>query len=232
MTSYTSTEPLHEAVAPVQVWESNIRRSTLVAKRAIDVSISATLLVVLSPLLALIAWRVRRDSPGPILFRQPRLGMHRREFTILKFRTMKVGTSDDTHRDYIRETMNGTARSNGNGVYKLEREEAVTGFGRWLRRSSLDELPQLINVLRGEMSLVGPRPCIAYEVEYFEPHHHDRFLVPAGMTGLWQVTKRGQATFREAVELDVVYVRTFSIREDLRILLRTPAKVLKLDGTA
>jgi lipopolysaccharide/colanic/teichoic acid biosynthesis glycosyltransferase len=157
--------------------------------------------------------------------------MLQREFAILKFRTMKVGTSTDAHRDYIRQAMEGSAGSNGNGLYKLEHDGAVTSLGRFLRRSSLDELPQLINVLRGEMSLVGPRPCIAYEVEFFEPHHLERFLVPAGMTGLWQVTKRGRATFREALELDVVYARTLSFRRDLWILARTPLQVLKCDGT-
>jgi lipopolysaccharide/colanic/teichoic acid biosynthesis glycosyltransferase len=208
-----------------------VARSTLRLKRAIDVVLSALLLVVLSPLLAILVVWIRLDSPGPALFRQRRLGMHRREFTILKFRTMRVGTSSDPHRSYIRETMVGTADSNGNGVFKLERAGDVTSLGRWLRRSSLDELPQLFNVLRGEMSLVGPRPCIEYEVEFFEPHHHERFLVPAGMTGLWQVTDRGLATFREAVELDVAYVRSFSLSQDFSILFRTPLKIFKLDGT-
>jgi len=204
---------------------------TLRLKRTFDVVVVSVLLVLLAPLFALIAWQIKRDSPGPVFFRQRRLGMLQREFAILKFRTMKVGTSTDAHRDYIRQAMEGSAGSNGNGLYKLERDAAVTGLGRFLRRSSLDELPQLINVLRGEMSLVGPRPCIEYEVEFFEPDHLERFLVPAGMTGLWQVTKRGRATFREALELDVVYARTLSFRGDLWILARTPLQVLKCDGT-
>ena len=114
--------------------------------------------------------------------------MDMREFTALKFRTMRVDTDDAAHREYIRRTMDRDAsRRTANGLYKLERDDAITPFGRWLRKTSLDELPQLINVLRGDMSLVGPRPCIPYETEHFQPHHFDRFLVPAGITGLWQV---------------------------------------------
>ena len=231
MTSYTSTEQLRDDGQPARKGAVAPSRIQLATKRAIDVALASVLLLVLGPIMVLLAALIRLGSPGPALFRQRRLGMHMREFTILKFRTMRVGTSADPHRSYIRDTMNGTAHSNGSGVFKLERSSDLTWLGRWLRRSSLDELPQLVNVLRGEMSLVGPRPCIEYEVEFFEPHHYDRFLVPAGMTGLWQVTDRGLATFREAMELDVAYVRAFSIRFDLTILARTPLKVLKLDGT-
>jgi len=114
----------------------------------------------------------------------------------------------------------------GNGLFKLERESAVTPFGAWLRRTSLDELPQLINVLRGDMSLVGPRPCIPYETESFEPHHFDRFLVPAGLTGLWQVTARAHSTFVEALDMDVAYAHGWSLGLDLRLLFLTPVRVL------
>jgi lipopolysaccharide/colanic/teichoic acid biosynthesis glycosyltransferase len=203
----------------------------LATKRAIDIVVSGLLLVLLAPLFVLIALLVKRDSPGPVFFRQRRLGLHMREFTILKFRTMKVGTSDALHRDFIRRMMAGEVTGNGRGLFKLEHDEAVSRFCRRLRRSSLDELPQLINVFRGEMSLVGPRPCLAYEIEHFEPHHHERFLVPAGMTGLWQVTKRGRVTLWEALELDVRYARAFSLRQDLVILARTPLQVLRLNGT-
>jgi lipopolysaccharide/colanic/teichoic acid biosynthesis glycosyltransferase len=209
-----------------------VARSTLRLKRAIDVVLSALLLVVLSPLLAILVVWIRLDSPGPALFRQRRLGMHRREFTILKFRTMRVGTSSDPHRSYIRETMVGTADSNGNGVFKLERAGDVTSLGRWLRRSSLDELPQLFNVLRGEMSLVGPRPCIPYELDNFAPHHFERFLTPPGLTGLWQVTSRARSTFGEALDMDVAYVRGWSLGLDLALLCRTPVQLLRSEGTA
>src|SRR5207248_2228285 len=120
------------------------------------------------------------------------LGMGRREFSMLKFRTMRVDTDDTPHREYVKQTMSSEAVLDDTGAYKLERADAVTPFGRWLRKTSLDELPQLINVLRGEMSLVGPRPCLAYETEWFLPHHFERFDVPQGVTGLWQVTARAR----------------------------------------
>ena len=113
------------------------------------------------------------------------------------------------------------------GVYKLEQDESVTRFGRWLRKTSLDELPQLLNVVRGEMSLVGPRPCIPYETENFEPHHFERFLVPQGITGLWQVAARSSSTFGEALDMDVAYARGWSIGFDLRLLFRTPFAILR-----
>jgi lipopolysaccharide/colanic/teichoic acid biosynthesis glycosyltransferase len=117
-------------------------------------------------------------------------------------------------------------------IYKLERADSVTRVGRILRRTSLDELPQLVNVLRGDMSLVGPRPCIPYELEFFEPHHFERFLVPAGVTGLWQVSARARSTFREALDLDVAYARSASLGLDVRILLRTPLVLFRRGGTA
>jgi len=202
-------------------------RSSRFLKRVVDVVGASVALVLTSPLIAFIAWRVRRDSPGPILFRQARLGMNMREFTLLKFRTMYADTSDDEHREYIAQTMSSDAALGGNGLYKLDRTKAVTPFGRWLRKTSLDELPQLFNVLRGDMSLVGPRPCLAYETESFQPHQLERFLVPAGITGLWQVTARANSTFGEALDLDVAYVRSWSLGLDLRLLLKTPFEVLR-----
>jgi lipopolysaccharide/colanic/teichoic acid biosynthesis glycosyltransferase len=179
------------------------------------------------PLFAWIAWRIKRDSPGPVFFRQVRLGAGERDFTLLKFRTMAVDTDDSLHRDYVRQIMHPGASPTSNGLYKLDRRTEVTKYGAWLRRTSLDELPQLINVLRGDMSLVGPRPCLAYETELFEPHHFDRFLVPAGMTGLWQVTARARATLAEALDLDAAYARSWSLRLDLSLLIRTPLALLR-----
>jgi exopolysaccharide biosynthesis polyprenyl glycosylphosphotransferase len=201
-------------------------------KRAIDVVGATVALVLLSPLFLFIAWQVRRSSPGPIFFRQTRLGLRMREFTALKFRTMWDGTGDAEHRAYIAQTMSASAPVGVNGTYKLDRANDVTPFGRWLRKTSLDELPQLINVLRGEMSLVGPRPCISYEVERFKPHHFERFLLPQGITGLWQVTARAHATFGEALDMDVAYVRSWSIGLDLRLLFRTPLQLLRGEGTS
>jgi exopolysaccharide biosynthesis polyprenyl glycosylphosphotransferase len=199
-------------------------------KRAVDIVVSAAALLALSPLLAYIAFRIKRDSPGPVFFRQLRLGMQMREFTALKFRTMKVDTDQDEHRRYIKEISSGAVSTNGNGLFKLERRDSITPFGHWLRKTSLDELPQLINVLRGDMSLVGPRPCIPYETETFKAHHFDRFLVPAGITGLWQVTARANSTFGEALDMDVAYARGWSPGLDIRLLLRTPFQLLRQRG--
>jgi exopolysaccharide biosynthesis polyprenyl glycosylphosphotransferase len=204
-------------------------RTALAVKRGIDL-VGATVLIILSsPVFAIAAWRIKRDSAGPVLFAQERLGRNMEPFTVYKFRTMRVGTDPTPHREYLRQIMSPGAvplAENGN-LYKLERSDVVTGIGSWLRRTSLDELPQLINVIRGEMSLVGPRPCIPYETELFEPHHFDRFLVPAGMTGLWQVSARAHATFKEALDLDAAYARSWSLRFDLRILARTPWAIVR-----
>jgi exopolysaccharide biosynthesis polyprenyl glycosylphosphotransferase len=195
-------------------------------KRAIDVAGASVGLILLAPLFAYIALRIWMDSDGPILFRQTRIGVAMTEFTMLKFRTMKVDTDQSVHRAYIQQTMSSTAPANGNGLYKLDRSDSVTKSGRWLRRTSFDELPQLINVLRGDMSLVGPRPSIPYEVENFKRHHLERFTVPPGITGLWQVTARANSTYGESLDMDVAYVRGWSLGLDLRLLLRTPLQVL------
>lgn len=206
-------------------------RTALVLKRVLDLVAAAVILVLTAPLLAWIAWRVHRDSPGPIFFRQTRLGLDMREITMLKFRTMKVDADEDSHREYINQIMDRRAAPSGNGLYKLERTNDVTPVGRWLRRTSLDELPQLVNVLKGDMSLVGPRPCLPYEVDHFEPHHFERFSVPPGITGLWQVTARARSTYIEALEMDVAYARGWSLGLDLWLLARTPSQLLMGKGT-
>jgi lipopolysaccharide/colanic/teichoic acid biosynthesis glycosyltransferase len=180
-----------------------------------------------SPLFLWIAWRIHRDSEGPVFFRQTRVGFNRREFTTLKFRTMKVSTDTSVHQAYIRQIMTADAEAGSGGLYKLDRSDSITPFGHWLRKTSLDELPQLINVLKGDMSLVGPRPCIPYELEHFKPHQFERFLVPQGLTGMWQVTARANSTFGEALDMDVAYVRGWSLGLDLRLMLRTPLQLLR-----
>jgi exopolysaccharide biosynthesis polyprenyl glycosylphosphotransferase len=204
-----------------------VSSATLTLKRAIDLVCAICLIVLSAPLFAYVALRIKLDSPGPVFFRQVRLGSNMRPFTALKFRSMKVDTDELIHRDYVRRVMSSQAVLDGNGMYKLRREDAITKFGSWLRRTSVDELPQLINVIRGDMSLVGPRPCIPYETENFEPYHFERFLVPQGMTGLWQVTARANSTFGEALDMDVSYVRGWSLALDLRLLLRTPFAMLR-----
>jgi exopolysaccharide biosynthesis polyprenyl glycosylphosphotransferase len=220
-----------EGLPLVSVYRNTQNRAALWVKRGIDIAIAASLLLVAWPLFVWITWRIKRDSPGPVFFRQVRLGKHQRRFTLLKFRTMAASADDAPHREYVRQIMHPGAAPTGNGLYKLDRSAEVTAFGRWLRRSSLDELPQLLNVLRGEMSLVGPRPCLAYETDLFEPHHFDRFLVPAGMTGLWQVTARARATMKEALDLDAAYARNWSTRLDLVLLARTPGALLRGGST-
>jgi exopolysaccharide biosynthesis polyprenyl glycosylphosphotransferase len=202
-------------------------RVVLTIKRIIDVLGSCVGLLIFWPLMLYIALRIRNDSPGPVLFRQTRLGAGMREFTSFKFRTMTADADTQVHRDYISKIMSTAAEATPGGIYKLDRGDVVTDFGRWLRTTSLDELPQLINVLRGDMSLVGPRPCIPYEVDNFAPHHLDRFLMPQGLTGLWQVTARANASYGEALDMDVAYVRSWSLGLDLRLLLRTPLQVVR-----
>jgi exopolysaccharide biosynthesis polyprenyl glycosylphosphotransferase len=210
---------------------ARIPRSSRFLKRTLDVMCSALLLLLTVPLMAAIALLVHFDSPGPVFFRQKRLGLDMKEFTLLKFRTMRDGTDADAHRQYIRDSMDRGAAPTATSLYKLPRHDAITRVGGWLRKTSLDEWPQLINVLRGDMSLVGPRPCIPYETEVFAPHHFERFLVPAGLTGLWQVEARAHSTFGEALDLDVAYARGWSFGLDLRLLLRTPLLMFRKKET-
>jgi exopolysaccharide biosynthesis polyprenyl glycosylphosphotransferase len=207
-------------------------RSSRWLKRGIDIVGAVVGLILTSPLFAYAAWRIRRESPGPVFFRQERLGVRMKPFTMLKFRTMRIDVDQSAHREYIKETMDASAAPRENGLYKLDRQDAITPFGRWLRRTSLDELPQLVNVLKGDMSLVGPRPCIAYETEHFKPHHYERFLAKPGLTGLWQVTARARTTFGEALDMDVAYVRGWSLGLDLTLLCRTPVQLMRQKGTA
>jgi exopolysaccharide biosynthesis polyprenyl glycosylphosphotransferase len=211
-----------EGLPLVGLPSSRISRSSRALKRSLDILGSAALLALVAPIMLVIAFLIRRDSPGPVFFRQTRLGIDLHEFTLLKFRTMHEGTDEAPHREYIKQIMTSDALPGSNNLYKLDRDDSVTRVGRWLRKTSLDELPQLINVLRGDMSLVGPRPLIPYELELFSPHHFERFLVPAGLTGLWQVEARAHSTFGEALDLDVAYARGWSLGLDLRLVLRTP----------
>jgi exopolysaccharide biosynthesis polyprenyl glycosylphosphotransferase len=221
-----------EALPLVGIPPIRLPRSSRALKRTLDIVGSAAVLVLAAPLLLLVAILIKRDSEGPVFFHQERLGRDMQPFDLLKFRTMRVDTDPAEHLAYIRETMTAAATPRADGLYKLDRSRSVTRVGKWLRRTSLDELPQLINVLRGDMSLVGPRPCLATETELFSPHHFERFLVPAGLTGLWQVTARAKATFGEALDMDVTYARGWSLLLDLRLLLRTPLELLRPGGTA
>lgn len=200
------------------------------AKRALDIALSLVLITVLAPLLVLLISLVRSTSAGPALFRQERLGRGRRPFIMLKFRTMYVGRDDRIHRDYVTGLLSAGPAAGappGGGLYKLDADPRVTPVGAWLRRTSLDELPQLLNVLRGEMSLVGPRPVLAWEAEMFGERYQRRFAVKPGLTGLWQVSGRSRLPMRTALELDVEYVARRSFMVDLAILIRTVPAVLR-----
>ena len=216
-----------EGIPLIGLPSSRPSRSSRAVKRAIDIVLASAMLFVTAPLFAFISWRIHRDSPGPVFFRQERLGLNGERFIMLKFRSMTVDTDLQEHLDHQAKMRDFRAAAEDTGLYKLDRTANVTRSGRWLRRTSLDELPQLINVLRGEMSLVGPRPCLPEELALFEDHHFDRFLVTPGLTGLWQVTARAKSTFGEALDMDVVYARDWSLGLDLWLLLRTPRELIR-----
>jgi len=202
-------------------------RTARFLKRVVDVVGAGIALIVLSPVFAYFALRIRLGSDGPVFSRRTSLGSGMKEFTALKFRTMKVGTDQSVHPAPIGGRVWARPDANENrGVYKLERPDSVTAFGAKLRRTGLDELPKLINVLKGDMSLVGPRPCIPCEAQNFGPHHLERFSMPQGITGLRQVTANAKCTYDEGLDMDVAYVRGWSLGLDLRLLLRTPLLIL------
>ncbi|MGH8902974.1 MAG: sugar transferase [Egibacteraceae bacterium] len=199
------------------------------AIRFLDVVIASLALIVLAPLLAVIAALVRATSPGPALFRQVRVGYLGTRFVMLKFRTMYEENDDRLHQSYVSGML--TAKdglySGPGGLFKLYEDPRITRIGGFLRRSSLDELPQLFNVLRGEMSLIGPRPALPWEVELYKSYHYLRFRVKPGMTGLWQISGRSKLTMNEALDLDVRYVQSWSLRLDLWILAMTLPALLR-----
>jgi len=205
-----------------------------VVGRCLDVIVAALLLLLLVPLLVSIAVLVRATSRGPALFRQERLGLNKKPFTMLKFRTMTDRCSDAEHRAYVRLLLasDSPPADAVTGLYKLATDARVTPVGRFLRRTSLDELPQLWNVLRGQMSLVGPRPALGWEVLLYEEHHHERFAAKPGLTGLWQVSGRSTVSMRDALDLDVAYVRRRNIRLDLKLLAKTMPVVVFRRGAA
>jgi lipopolysaccharide/colanic/teichoic acid biosynthesis glycosyltransferase len=200
-------------------------------KRIIDVLASVTALTVASPIMLVLALLIRATSPGPALFRQERVGVAGKPFTAFKFRTMVVDNDDSAHRELCtRQLLGESDAETSDGVYKLETDPRITRVGVWLRRLSLDELPQLINVLRGEMSLVGPRPGLQWEVDLYRPEHLRRLAVRPGITGLWQVSGRNRLSMLEMLDLDVRYVEEWSPGLDLRIIATTPAVLLRGDG--
>lgn len=210
-----------EATAPRRVPEA--------AKRTLDLVLSVALLIAVAPLLLLLCLLVRSTSAGPAVFRQERLGRNKQPFTLLKLRTMHVDNDDGIHRDYVTHLLSAdqAAPAGNSGLFKLAADPRITPLGTWLRRTSLDELPQLFNVLQGDMSLVGPRPVLAWEAQQFDESHQQRFAVKPGITGLWQVNGRSRLPMRRALELDVEYVIRRSFTLDLAILLRTVPAVFR-----
>ena len=212
------------------------RKHSFAVKRLMDVVGSVIALTFNAPVFLVIALVIKMSSKGPVFFRQQRIGQHGEPFTFLKFRTMQVNNDPGLHKEYVQKLIAGRAEpapsnGNGQGVYKIKSDPRVTKVGAFLRRTSLDELPQLINVLRGEMSLVGPRPPIKYEVDAYDIWHRSRLLeAKPGITGLWQVNGRSRVKFDDMVRLDIRYARTWSVWLDIKILLQTPHAVLLGEG--
>jgi exopolysaccharide biosynthesis polyprenyl glycosylphosphotransferase len=205
------------------------RRVSLAVKRCMDFVGAVLAVVLFFPLMIVIAIAIKLNSKGPVLFRQQRIGQHGHAFTFLKFRSMYTETDQAIHEAYMKEFIAGEPAADG--VYKIKRDPRVTSVGRILRKTSVDELPQLFNVLQGTMSLVGPRPPIRYEVNRYAIWHKRRFLtVKPGITGLWQVKGRSRVAFDEQVRLDLRYAESWSLWLDIKILLQTPLAVLIGDG--
>lgn len=208
------------------------RKLSRALKRGMDICGSIAALIIASPIFALIALAIKLTSKGPVFFRQQRVGQFGVPFRLLKFRSMYSGNNDTIHKEYVSQLISGVAEQkagsrDGQPVYKLTCDPRITTVGAFLRRSSLDELPQLINVLKGEMSLVGPRPPIGYELEKYDLWHRRRVMeAKPGITGLWQVNGRNRIAFDDMVRLDLMYARSWSPWLDLKILLRTPKAVL------
>lgn len=228
--------PTNTALYPDLVNPSQRKRTLLILKRAIDAAGSGLGLLLLSPLFAIIALAIKLTSEGPVFFRQQRVGQYGRPFTVLKFRSMYTNNDHGVHKEYVLKLIADQAErkgASGNtvGVYKLTNDRRITPLGQFLRRTSLDELPQIINVLLGEMSLVGPRPAIPYELAAYQTWHRRRILeAKPGITGLWQVTGRSLVKFDDMVRLDLRYATSWSLWLDLEILLRTPLAVIRGAG--
>jgi lipopolysaccharide/colanic/teichoic acid biosynthesis glycosyltransferase len=196
------------------------------ARRVLDITVASIALAVLALPMLVIALAIRLSSDGPALFRQRRVGLGGVSFTMFKFRTMRTGAGDDMLRQLIAAELRGEDTS-VDGSYKLDSDPRVTGIGAFLRKTSLDELPQLVNVLFGDMSLVGPRPCLEWEARMFPAEFQPRFSVRPGITGLWQVSGRSTVSTLDMLHLDLTYVRTRTLVRDLSILVRTVPSMLK-----
>jgi lipopolysaccharide/colanic/teichoic acid biosynthesis glycosyltransferase len=228
--------PTDSALYPDLAREVDLKRASRWVKRGMDIAGSLFALVLFSPLIVVIAAAIKVTSKGPVLFRQVRIGRYGRRFTFLKFRSMYFRNDHAVHQNYVKRLIAGTVESSEGDdgaatVYKLTNDPRVTPVGRFLRRTSLDEFPQFLNVLCGQMSLVGPRPPVAYEFECYDTWHKQRIVaLQPGITGLWQVTGRSRTKFDEMVRLDLKYASSWSPWLDIKILLQTPRAVVSGEG--
>jgi lipopolysaccharide/colanic/teichoic acid biosynthesis glycosyltransferase len=228
--------PMDAALYPDLFEVEKKKKLSLLIKRVMDSVGSVAALVILSPIFLVLAALIKLTSKGPIFFRQQRVGQYGVPFVFLKFRSMDASTDATIHKEYVRNFIagkagNSSAKGNEKVIYKITNDPRVTWVGKIMRRTSVDELPQLWNVLSGEMSLVGPRPSIPYEIEAYDIWHRRRLLeAKPGITGLWQVHGRSKTTFDEMVRLDLQYSKTWSPLLDVRILLQTPRAVFSGDG--
>lgn len=231
-----SHRPSNPTLYPDIAIRDQSRRLTQIVKRAMDIAGGSVALIIAAPLFLVIAIAIKLTSRGPVFFRQQRSGQHGKPFIFLKFRSMHVDNDAGVHKQWFSKFVSGQAErhptnGNGNGSFKMTHDPRVTRVGRFLRRTSLDELPQFVNVLKGEMSLVGPRPPIPYEVDSYQAWHRGRVLqAKPGITGLWQVSGRSRVTFDEMVRLDLKYARNWSLWLDIKILFKTPLAVIKGEG--
>jgi exopolysaccharide biosynthesis polyprenyl glycosylphosphotransferase len=222
------------ALPMITLFRSPLSGVARIVKRSSDLLIAAIAAILALPFSLLLALLIKLDSKGPVFYKQERVGMDGRVFLFYKFRTMLTNADDASHREFQRRYIAGESEAkvagDGRPVYKLAQDPRVTRIGRWLRRLSLDELPQLLNVLRGDMSIVGPRPPIPYEVESYELWHRKRLDMKPGMTGLWQVSGRNRLPFDEMVRLDLFYIENWSLLLDFKIILRTLPVMLRGDA--
>ena len=231
-----SGPPITPSLYPDLLNPGKGRRFRLAVKRAIDIVGSVLALIVSMPLLYIVGIAIKLSSKGPVLFRQKRVGQYGKRFTVLKFRTMQIDNDRSVHKKFVTKLIANEAEPlpsdvDGEGVYKLTNDNRVTRVGRFLRRTSLDEVPQFLNVLMGDMSLVGPRPAVLYELKAYQTWHRRRVLdFKPGITGLWQVIGRSRVKFDEMVRMDLQYASTWSFWLDFKILLLTPLAVIKGKG--
>ncbi|MGD0277573.1 MAG: sugar transferase [Syntrophales bacterium] len=208
------------------------KKIPIIIKRCIDIILSLLFIILTAPLFLTVSLIIKLTSPGPVFFKQRRMGLNGRQFIFLKFRTMYVNTDSQRHQQYVKQLISGGENSAVEpGVYKIKEDPRITPFGSFLRKTSIDEIPQFLNVLRGDMSLIGPRPPIPYEFAIYDIWHRRRLLsCKPGITGLWQVNGRSATTFDEMVRLDLEYIENWSLWRDIRILFKTPYAVLSGRG--